>query len=338
MFGQVVRNMRLIAVTLNTQGELTYCNDYFLELTGWTLPEVIGCDWFDKFCSSAVLDLRRVFADLLLNLPSAWHHENAILTRSKETIFVRWNNSVVYDSSGMTIGVASIGEDITERRLLEREVLDASSLERRRIVADLHDGLGQSLYGARLLAHSLEAAARKSGDRMLSDLGQLVRTIEICFESCRRLAHGVSPFTEMRGGLVRALKSLTHRSSSNHRPEIKLTVLKDAPLCLDDAVEDHLYRLAQEAVSNALRHAAASAIHMTLAIQPSRVTLTITDDGVGLPRRMNASTHLGLKLMRYRANIIRGELSISSVEPRGTRIICECVQPYMTQSGRGKEK
>jgi signal transduction histidine kinase len=141
----------------------------------------------------------------------------------------------------------------------------------------------------------------------------------------------------MQGGLVRALKALTQRSS-DHGPEVKLTVLKDAPLRLDGAVEDHLYRLAQEAVSNALRHAAASIIQMTLDIQPSRVALTIADNGTGLPRRVNTSKHLGLKLMRYRANIIHAKLSIGSIEPHGTRIVCECAQGYVTPADRGPGK
>ena len=132
-FPDLVSNMKLIAVILDTKAEPTFCNDYFLTLTGWTRAEVLGCDWFERFVPTGVEDLRDVFSDLLKNLPNAWHHENEILCKSGEKIVVRWHNSVIRESSGPIVGIASIGEDVTEHRLLERERLESSARERRHL-------------------------------------------------------------------------------------------------------------------------------------------------------------------------------------------------------------
>jgi two-component system, LuxR family, sensor kinase FixL len=89
---------------------------------------------------------------------------------------------------------------------------------------------------------------------------------------------------------------------------------------------DHLFRLAQEAVTNALKHAEATLIEVKLDIQAALVTLTVVDDGIGLPLQPISSDRLGLRLMRYRADMIRAKLTITRREPRGTQIICECPQ------------
>ena len=161
-FQDLVSKMNLIALILNASAKLTFCNDYFLRLTGWTRPEILGCDWFQRFVPTGIDDLRDVFFDLLKNLPNAWHHENAILCKSREKVLIRWHNSVIRNSSDHIVGIASIGEDVTEHRLLERELLDSSARERRHLAAELHDGLGQNLYAASLLARSLEITAHKA--------------------------------------------------------------------------------------------------------------------------------------------------------------------------------
>jgi PAS domain S-box-containing protein len=144
-FPRLVSNMRVIALTLDSRARVTYCNRFFLEITGWTHREVLGCDWFDRFIPPDADELAGVFADLLRDSPEAWHHENEILRKSGERLLVRWNNAVLRGPKDEIVGVATIGEDITERRYLERELLDSAAEERLHLAAELHDGLGQSL-------------------------------------------------------------------------------------------------------------------------------------------------------------------------------------------------
>ncbi len=324
-FPDLVSKMNLIAIILNSSAKLSFCNDYFLKLTGWSRPEILGCDWFQRFVPSGIDDLRDVFSDLLNNSPNAWHHENAILCKSRESVHIRWHNSVIRNSSDHIVGIASIGEDVTEHRLLERELLESCARERRHLAAELHDGLGQNLYAASLLAHSLEMAAHKSMPPFIEDLAQLASMIGSSMETCHQIAHGLSPLSEIRGGFIGGLQDLT-RMPSKSGAKVTLSIVGGGPLQIDAVNLDHLFRLAQEAVTNALKHAEATLIQVKLDIQAALVTLTVVDDGIGLPLQPIISNRLGLRLMRYRADMIHGKLTITRVEPHGTRITCECPQ------------
>src|ERR1700728_2395685 len=231
-FQDLVSKMNLISIILNASAKLTFCNDYFLALTGWTRPEVLGCDWFQRFVPTGIDDLRDVFSDLLKNLPNAWHHENAILCKSRDKVRIRWHNSVIRDSSGHIVGIASIGEDVTEHRLLERELLESSARERQHLAAELHDGLGQNLYAASLLTRSLEITAHKAMLPIKEDLTQLASVIDAAMETCHQLAHGLSPLAEIRGGFIGALQDLTSMPT-NGGPEVALSIVGGAPSQMD---------------------------------------------------------------------------------------------------------
>jgi PAS domain S-box-containing protein len=116
-FGDMLGNVELVSLMLDREARITYCNDYLLRLTGWRSEEVIGRDWFALFIAPELHHLKTsFFQDILANRPEAMHDENEILTRSGERRLIHWNNSVLRSDADDVIGVASIGEDITERR------------------------------------------------------------------------------------------------------------------------------------------------------------------------------------------------------------------------------
>jgi PAS domain S-box-containing protein len=336
-FPELVSKMNLIALVLDVSAKLTFCNDYFLTLTGWTRPEVLGCDWFQRFVPAGTDDLRDVFFDLLKNLPNAWHHENAILCKSGAKVRIRWHNSVIRDPSGHIVGIASIGEDVTEHRLLERELLESSARERLHLAAELHDGLGQNLFAASLLARSLEKTAHKAMLPITEELTQLASVIGSSMETCHQIAHGLSPLAQSRGGFIGALQDLASMRTKGGA-EVALSIVAGAPLQLDTVSLDHLLRLAQEAVTNALKHAGATLIQVKLDIQAALVTLTVVDDGIGLPSQPIGSNRLGLRLMRYRADMIHAKLAITRMKPHGTLITCECPQGNGGLSGYHEDR
>jgi diguanylate cyclase (GGDEF)-like protein/PAS domain S-box-containing protein len=113
----LLSNVELVAVMLDRAATIDYCNDYFLKLTGWDREEVLGKSFFDFFVPPALCqELKGVYADMLANVAGSQHHENAILTRSGEHRLIRWNNSVLRSIAGEVIGIASIGEDVTEQQ------------------------------------------------------------------------------------------------------------------------------------------------------------------------------------------------------------------------------
>ncbi len=122
-FSDMLGNVELVSLMLDREARITYCNEFLLRLTGWRSEEVIGRDWFELFIAPELHHLKAsFFQEILTNLPEAMHDENEILTRSGERRLIHWNNSVLRSDADEVIGVASIGEDITERKAAERTI------------------------------------------------------------------------------------------------------------------------------------------------------------------------------------------------------------------------
>ncbi|HLX65112.1 MAG TPA: PAS domain S-box protein [Planctomycetota bacterium] len=113
---KMLENLKLIAMTLDKKGTITFCNDYLLQLTGWTHKDVIGTNWFEKFIPESDVATKKLFFDTIENGEIPAHHENPIRTRAGELRMVFWNNTMLRDAAGNVTGVASIAEDITERK------------------------------------------------------------------------------------------------------------------------------------------------------------------------------------------------------------------------------
>jgi PAS domain S-box-containing protein len=129
-FRKMLDNLELVSVMLDRDANITYCNDYFLRLTGWQREEVIGANWFERFAPPENVDeLRKAFDLLLTDGHEIRHYANEILTRSGDRRLLQWNNSLVYSPSGKAIGTASIAEDITDRVRMEKQLLRNQRLE-----------------------------------------------------------------------------------------------------------------------------------------------------------------------------------------------------------------
>jgi PAS domain S-box-containing protein len=148
-FASMLHNVKLISVMLDRDANITYCNDYLLQLCGWTSEEVVGRNWFEVFVLPEDQGTRVAFEDLLNDLPSAWHHENEILTKAGGKRMVSWSNSVLRAPAGEVTGAASLGEDITERKGAEDEI--------RRLNADLERRVAERTLELEAANRDLEA-------------------------------------------------------------------------------------------------------------------------------------------------------------------------------------
>lgn len=216
-----------------------------------------------------------------------------------------------------------IGVDVTERRALEKLVIDASEIERRGIGRDLHDSLGQELTGLSLLTESL---VRDLGDSLpdKAALGrQILKLVRYSVSQVRAMSKGLDPVSLAGGGLVSGLREMAQNVQK--QSGIECTVACGESVAVEDeATATHLYRIAQEAVHNAVKHAEADHIEITLEGQSESIRLTVRDDGRGLvdhgPQSNNGG--MGMRTMRYRANVLKGTLDISAGEHGGTRVTC----------------
>ena len=128
-FRNILENMSLLSVILDVNGKIAFCNDYLLSITGWTKKEILGKDWFDLFIPAEDRDkTRSVFVSVIHNDEELKHYKNEILTKDGSRRFISWNNTPLRDSAGEIIGITSIGEDITEKRITENELKETNAV------------------------------------------------------------------------------------------------------------------------------------------------------------------------------------------------------------------
>jgi PAS domain S-box-containing protein len=226
-----------------------------------------------------------------------------------------WTRSI--DCGGQAAELA-FAVDVTERRAFGQALMDAIGGEQRRIAEEMHDGLGQELTGLALSVRALANRAQKERDAISVELDQLALLATSCIQDAHRIVQGLSPLTNAEGNLEAALEGLAKRSSLSGI-RVRFRGQNDLPP-LDLKARNHLYRIAQEAVQNALKHAAAKSIEIELAARPGAVTLSVTDDGQGLSA--DAGSGLGMRTMRFRASAIGAKLSIRRGVSGGNAVVC----------------
>jgi PAS domain S-box-containing protein len=215
--------------------------------------------------------------------------------------------------------------DMSERMALERAIIEASTAEQQRIGRDIHDGLGQTLTGLSMLAKVEEMRLRQAGQKQAVDaVGMLQQHIRVALEQARAMARGLRPVEVAPDGLAHALASLAKQVTTTGGVDCRYLGLPHLAV-EDEVVAMHLFRIAQEATQNALKHAQATRIEFDLRREPEGLLLTVRDDGRGMDPDAGHGDGMGLKIMRYRANILGGRLAIGPDPHRGT--IVRCVVP-----------
>jgi signal transduction histidine kinase len=215
--------------------------------------------------------------------------------------------------------------DITERKRLEREIIEISNREQQRIGSDLHDGLGQDLTGIALMLRGVVAQLRTEGSAARLDIEDVIALVNHAIESTRTLARGLSPVSAERGGLTAALQALAARASERYAMRVRYRPGFHTPPKLSEAHATHLYRIAQEALTNAVRHSRASEVTIGLEVSGEELQLRVDDTGRGFTHAPpDGDTGLGLKIMRYRAEILGGDLVIETCANGGASVRCTC--------------
>jgi len=313
---------------LDAEGVVRRVNPACERLFGYARDEIVG---------------RGVAALMPSPLPDAAAATAAAATEAApRRAFVNRRAAVGRRKDGATLPIeVSVGEarrdgrpayvivvhDVTERRVLEEAYAGAVGHEQRRIAQDLHDGLGQELTGLALLLAALERAASEAQLANAGDIGRVRDLASHTIATCRDVARGLMPVADAQGGLVVGLRELVRRLNDVPGPPIHFSVIEAAAVGLSAAATDHLYHIAQEALTNAIKHAAAQSIQLTLDVGRASVLLRVCDDGSGLGVARPDGGGLGLKTMRYRAELIGARISIERQARAGTCVVCECPQP-----------
>lgn len=202
---------------------------------------------------------------------------------------------------------------------IDAAMLEASTREQLRLGHDLHDTLGQELATTLLIIASLEKRIAESAPELLPKAVEVRTAVTRALESMRSVVRGLVPSGLESGGLGRILAELAARCSRDGKPSFAFSG-PDALPPLPGGAGEHIYRFAQEAVSNIVRHARASFVDVRLAIEDAELVLTISDDGDGFdPAIAEGRSGMGLRIMRHRARSVGGRLVVES-SSNGTRI------------------
>jgi PAS domain S-box-containing protein len=318
-------------VTIDVLGRIATFNRAAERIFGYAANEVIG-----EHVNLLIPPQERV-GRYGYKARAARSYYSRLIGRSHEIAGRRKDGSIIpiqlsvnsVEGRGLFVGVA---RDMTEHKALQKEIIDVAMLEQRRIGQELHDGTQQELTGLGLLAASLADSLSRNNSMAASQVASRVaRGIELCNQRVRSLARGMVPVPIDREGLMTALAELARQTTEIHG--IPCGFECPAPVELDnDNESSHLYRIAQEALSNATRHARASAIWIRLEQVDGRLVLEVQDTGIGMPATPNTGKGVGLRLMEHRCAMIGGNFSIEPRQDGGTCIACSVLRTQSPNS------
>jgi two-component system, LuxR family, sensor kinase FixL len=211
--------------------------------------------------------------------------------------------------------------DITERKRLEKEILEISNREQQRIGQDLHDGLCQELAGIELMCQVQQQKLASRSKAEAERVAEIARHVRQAISHTRDLARGLSPVELQAEGLMSALQELAVNVEKMFRIECRYECERPV-LIHNSSAATHLYRIAQEAINNAVKHGKAKMVVVSLESNGNQAALTVVDDGIGFPKELRQNTGMGLRIMKYRADMIGGALELRRANGRGTVVAC----------------
>lgn len=217
---------------------------------------------------------------------------------------------------------AALEREIAERQRLDREIAQVADRERHRLGQELHDSLGQHLTGTALAAQVLKEKLEFRSASETAEAEKLVRYVEEGIDLTRNLARGFFSPELDADGLTVALQGLADNITDRFGIDCVFEG-EESVRTPDSAIATQLYRIAQEAVANSVKHAAAQRITIGLRMRSSALVLVISDDGIGFPDRLPRSEGLGLQLMRHGASLAGASFDVRPNGQRGTVVTCK---------------
>jgi PAS domain S-box-containing protein len=317
----ILDTVEALVLVLDPYGRIVRFNRACEQTTGYSFSEIKGKHVWDLFLASEEIDSFKA----IFNESSSGHlprdYEGHWLTRAGVPRLVAWSSTVLGGEGGTPKHIIVTGIDITERKRLERAILEISAREQQRIGQDLHDGLGQHLTGIAFMSKVLEEKLCEKGLPEASEAQKIVKLVNEAINKSRELSRGLLLVVSQAHGLMTALRQwaaevedLFHISCLFHCEE---------PVLISDVNKaTHLYHIAQEAVNNAIKHGRCQCISISLWVINSEGTLLVVDNGCGIENARPSHTGMGLNIMGYRARMIGGSLEVRPHAGGGTAVTC----------------
>jgi PAS domain S-box-containing protein len=313
----------ILGVTL--EGTITSWNKGAEKIYGYAENEVIGQPISILVAADRQHEIPQIL-DGLARGEAISSYETVRRRKDGKEIHVSLTICPIRNCENRIVGGSSVARDMTERKRLEREILAVSEREQQRIGQDLHDDLCQRLAGIQLMSDVLQRDLLAKAKPEAEQAGLIAGRIRDAIANTKNIARGLSPVALESNGLMVALQELAENSAKLFH--INCEFRFDECVAVDDnTVATHLYRIAQEAVTNAVKHGGAKTIVICLAGSAGKRILTITDDGIGLLEPYTKNQGSGLQIMKYRAAAIGASLAVRRASGGGICVSCSFSEP-----------
>jgi PAS domain S-box-containing protein len=318
----ILHTVGALVVVLDPDGRIIRFNRACEQMTGYSFPDVQGKFIWDLFLLPEEADHFKASLQAARSDQRPQEYDSRWIGRDGKPRTIAWSTTVLPGASEAASYVIASGIDITERKHMEKAILEISAREQRRIGQDLHDGLGQHLTGIAFMSKVQEQKLAEKGLAEAAEAARIVGLVNEAIHTTRELAHGLLPVGSDAQGLMSALRRWAAEVEDLFHISCRVQI--DEPVLIHDAnVSTHLYRIAQEAVNNAIRHGQAKHVAVSLFSGDDYGTLKVENDGSSL-RQPEANAHgMGMQIMNYRARMIGGSLKVESGGIHGVTITCK---------------
>ena len=312
----ILHTVGALVVVLDPEGRIIRLNRAGEQTSGYSFAEVAGQKIWDRFMVPEEVDrFKSDFQQLCADqLPR--EYEGYLVKRDGARRLIAWSSTVLPGKDGTPTYIIATGIDVTERKHLEKTILEVSGREQRRIGQDLHDGLGQHLTGIAFMSKVQEQRLAEKSLPEAGDAAKIVKLVNDAINKTRELARGLLPVVSDAEGLMSALEQWAGEVEDLFGVSCRFQCFTPV-LIHDDTVATHLYYIAREAVNNAIKHGHAKQIVIRLASDQEQGALTITDDGSGIANIPANNAGIGRHLMNYRARVVGGSLEIERAPRAG---------------------
>lgn len=244
-----------------------------------------------------------------------------MLKKDGSVIPVEISEAVVESGEGTgPSGVVLIARDAQAREAMDQEILGTTEKELRRVAMDLHDGACSNLCGIACMAESMAQELGKRGSDDASEIGEIGRLLRAAIAEIRGTIHGISPVVGHEKGLCPALVRLA--GSAEQRYGVRCEFRSSGQVAVGVEKATHIFRIAQEAIRNAVTHGRARSVEMDLRPDGNAWILSVRDDGVGLPQPCGPEMGMGLAIMNYRGRLIDAAVAVKSRPEGGVEVTC----------------
>lgn len=322
----IMNNAVLGILTLDERGTIQSINPAIVQIFGYGPDEIIGHNVSKLMASPEQSQQEDFLSHYLQTRNELFGTPSEVLGRRQDSRGIMLELALTEFTENGQRQFAAMLRDITRRKRLQRELLDISERERQRMGHELHDGLGQHLHGLFFLSKLLEKGLQEDASPRAAEIKRLNQHLHDALDLIRGLAHGLQPVKPLPQGLMIALRELAGRTAKLYQIDCRFDCREPVHIQTHDAAT-HLYRIAQEAVNNAMKHGKPTRIGITLKATPDKIILGITDNGVGFQRRSELPRGMGLHVMQYRADAISGSLAIQRRSQGGTEVVCTATRP-----------